>query len=93
MIRKLKTGTLDEAIHLAGAMQFLGYRHVIATMWTIADSVAPQVANAVYAELTRDGKPDLGRAAEALHKAITALRRKDRTHNPLLWAPYIHLGT
>jgi hypothetical protein len=28
---------LDEAIHLAAAMQFLGYRHVIATMWTIAD--------------------------------------------------------
>ena len=32
---------LDEAIHLAAAMQFLGYRHVIATLWTIADSPAP----------------------------------------------------
>ena len=44
---------LDEAIHLAAAMQFLGYRHVIATMWTIADSPAPHVADTVYTALTQ----------------------------------------
>jgi CHAT domain-containing protein len=37
---------LDEAIHLAAAMQFLGYRHIIATMWSITDSRSPQVADA-----------------------------------------------
>jgi hypothetical protein len=47
---------LDEALHLA-AMQYLGYRHVIATIWTINDSLAPQVADAIYTELTRDGSP------------------------------------
>jgi CHAT domain-containing protein len=26
---------LNEAIHLAAAMEFLGYRHVIATMWAV----------------------------------------------------------
>ena len=83
---------VDEAIHLAAAMQFLGYRHVIATMWTIADSLAPYVADAVYTELTRNGSPDPARAAEALHHAIRTLRQEDRTNNPLLWAPYIHLG-
>ena len=83
---------LDEAIHLAAAMQFLGYRHVIATLWTIADRPAPDIADIVYTTLTRDGKPDPGRAAEALHHAIQDLRQRDPT-NPLLWAPYIHLGT
>jgi tetratricopeptide (TPR) repeat protein len=83
---------LDEAIHLAAAMQYLGYRHVIGTMWTISDSLAPQVANAVYTELTRDGTPDPTRAAEALHHAIRILHQKDRKVDPLLWAPYVHLG-
>ena len=83
---------LDEAIHLAAAMQFLGYRDVIATMWTIADSRAPHVADMFYAALTRDGRPDPGRAAEALHHAVCSLRQTDPTY-PLLWAPYIHHGT
>ncbi len=83
---------LDEAIHLAAAMQFLGYRHVIATLWTINDSPAPHLADTVYTTLTQDGKPDPGSAAEALHYAIHTLRQTDPT-NPLLWAPYIHLGT
>jgi len=72
-------------------MQFLGYRHVIATMWSIADSPAPHVADAVYAELATDGTPDPGHTAQALHQAIHALRRQDPT-NPILWAPYTHLG-
>jgi CHAT domain-containing protein len=82
---------LDEAIHLSAAMQFLGYRHVIATMWTIADSPAPHVAGSVYGTLTQGGGPDSSRSAEALHQAIHSLRRIAPT-NPLLWAPYIHLG-
>ena len=82
---------LDEAIHLAAAMQFLGYRHVIATLWTIADSPAPEVADNVYKTLSQSGTPDPDRTGEALHQAIHSLRQADPT-NPLLWAPYIHLG-
>jgi hypothetical protein len=82
---------LDEAIHLAAAMQFLGYEHVIASMWTIADSPAPYVADSVYGTLTQGGKADPGRAAEALHQAVHTLRDTDPT-NPLLWASYVHLG-
>jgi CHAT domain-containing protein len=85
------TRHLDEAIHLAAAMQFLGYRHVIATMWTAADPPAPEVANAVYTKLTEHGPPQPGRAAEALHQAVRSLRR-NYPANPLVWAPYIHLG-
>jgi tetratricopeptide (TPR) repeat protein len=82
---------LDESIHLAAAMQFLGYRQVIATMWTIADSAAPDVADAVYTALAEGHTPDPSQAAQALHLALQSLRQKAPT-NPLLWAPYIHLG-
>jgi CHAT domain-containing protein len=81
----------DEAIHLAAAMQFLGYRRVIATMWTIADSLAPKVAASVYDALTRGGGPDPRLTARALHQAVSSLRQADPA-DPLLWAPYIHLG-
>ena len=81
----------DEAIHLAAALQFLGYRHVIATMWTIADSPAPGVADSVYAMLARHGTPDPERAAEALHRA-TRILRQQYPADPRTWAPYIHLG-
>ena len=83
---------LDEAIHLAAAMQFLGYRHVIATMWTIADSPAPHVASMFYTTLKRDGQPDQGRTAEALHHAVRSLRQAHPA-NPVVWAPYIHIGS
>jgi hypothetical protein len=82
----------DEAIHLAAAMQFLGYQHVIATMWVIRDAPASFVADGFYAELARrssSGPP--GHAAEALHHTIHALRRKDPT-DPLRWAGYVHIG-
>jgi hypothetical protein len=82
---------VDESIHLAAAMQFLGYRNVIGTMWNIADSPAPHVSDAVYTLLTRYGIPDPSRSAQALHHAVRALRRQDPT-NPLQWAPYIRLG-
>jgi tetratricopeptide (TPR) repeat protein len=82
---------LDEAIHLAAAMQFLGYRHVISTMWTIADPPAPLVARDFYAAVWHDGQHDPDRSAEALHRAVRQLRHDYPAH-PVLWAPYIHLG-
>jgi hypothetical protein len=60
-------------------------------MWTIADPPAPDVADAVYTELTAGRTPCADHTARALHHAIHALRRKDPT-NPILWAPYTHLG-
>jgi CHAT domain-containing protein len=79
---------LDEAIHLAAAMQLLGYRHVIATLWSIYDSPAPDIADAVYAILT---DTDANHSAHALHHAITALRAQHPTE-ALTWAPYLHTG-
>jgi len=82
---------LDEALHLAAAMQLVGYRHVIATLWNIADLTAPDVARDVYHELTASGSTDPDQAARALHNAIASLQ-SHFPNEPLRWAPYIHTG-
>lgn len=79
----------DEAIHLASALQLAGYRGVIASLWTVRDNVAPDIASRVYTRLTRTGDIDTGAAAEALHHALLAFRA---THPPLVWAGYCHTG-
>jgi CHAT domain-containing protein len=81
---------LDEALHLAAVMQLLGYRHVIGTLWTIADAAAPEVADSVYRRLLA-GRRDLSSTAAAVHAACEELRRV-HPDRPLLWAPYVHFG-
>ncbi|KUL44644.1 hypothetical protein ADL28_39675 [Streptomyces violaceusniger] len=82
---------LDEAVHPAAAVQVIGYRHVVATMWNIGDSSAPDVAAATYAALLVDGRTDAAHTARALHDAVAAQRRGDPT-DPLRWAAYAHYG-
>jgi len=90
---------LDEALHLAGALQLVGYRHVLATLWSISDAAAPFMADIIYARLLhpdpdRPGPadwPQAARAPFALHHAVSGLRQVC-PGDPLLWAPYIHLG-
>jgi CHAT domain/Tetratricopeptide repeat len=84
----------DEAIHLAGSLLLAGFTHVIATQWTVFDTIAPQLAEGFYARISsRDGRGetrlDPARSAQALHDAIGSLR--DR-YPSLLWAPYLHIG-
>jgi tetratricopeptide (TPR) repeat protein len=83
----------DEALHLAGALQLAGYRHVLAALWNVADIEAPGMADSTYARLLDPdtGRPQSWRAPYALHHAVARLHR-DRPGEPLLWAPYIHLG-
>jgi hypothetical protein len=85
---------LDEALHLAGALQLVGYRHVLATLWNISDDDAPAMAQITYAHLLHPdpaGRPQAAQAAYALHHAVARLREA-YPGEPLLWAPYIHLG-
>ncbi|KAJ7809933.1 CHAT domain-containing protein [Mycena leptocephala] len=63
----------DESVHLAAGMLLAGYRGVIATMWSIMDNDAPQVAADVYEHLFKTSPPDPTQAAEALHLAIRNL--------------------
>ena len=81
----------DESISLAAAFQLAGYRHVIATMWTIADQPAPQLADDFYAALCTDQRPSLSLTSYALHTAVRRLRATC-TDRPTVWAHYIHVG-
>ncbi|MGW3668927.1 CHAT domain-containing protein [Streptomyces sp. NPDC005141] len=90
---------LDEALHLAAVLQLIGYRQVLATLWSISDAAAPAMADIVYAHLSHPDpdepgctdRPEAARAPYALHHAVTRLRQIC-PGEPLLWAPYIHLG-
>ncbi|KAJ7770283.1 CHAT domain-containing protein [Mycena maculata] len=83
----------EESVHLAAGMLLAGYRGVIATMWTIMDNDAPQVASDVYEYLFKMSQPDPKQAAEALHLAIRRLREQSGgTKSFFHWVPYIHVG-
>jgi CHAT domain-containing protein len=81
----------DEAVHIAGGMLLAGYRGVVATMWSIQDDLAPEIADEFYRRMMEDkGRPDGRKAAEALHYSIEKLRKKGV---PLTsWIPFVHLG-
>ncbi|MEU2717296.1 CHAT domain-containing protein [Streptomyces sp. NPDC007205] len=80
----------DEAIHTAAALRMAGYRHVVATLWSIHDQAAPRVAAAFYGNLLAKGA-DVSNSAEALHLAVAELR-KEHLHDPTVWAPFAHNG-
>jgi CHAT domain-containing protein len=81
----------DESVHLAGALQLAGFRHVIAAQWMVSDSLAPWIARQVYLGLVDEsGEIAPSRAPWALQAAINAVR--DRGRPPLLWASYVHIG-
>lgn len=91
---KTATGGLklaDEVVTIASALHYTGYRHVIASSWSVLGSKAANLAKAVYADLTSDGAftPEL--AAWALHRAVRQLRD---THpdQPSVWMPFTHTG-
>ncbi|PPR05959.1 hypothetical protein CVT26_005708, partial [Gymnopilus dilepis] len=90
----------EEVVHLAAGMLTAGYRSVIATMWSISDTHAPDVAEDFYKCLLNDETAegvvglDITGSAQALHIAVQALRRKlgDDTEALLKWVPYVHFG-
>jgi CHAT domain-containing protein len=80
----------DEAITLAAALHYTGYRHVIGTLWSIRDRTAAAVTEAVYTDLTSSGTFEPGRAATALHIAVRRLRDAGRPLSQ--WVPFTHTG-
>jgi CHAT domain-containing protein len=82
---------LDEAITLAAALHYLGYRHVVATLWSVNDKHTSEVFTSIYRKIAADGKlqPDL--APAALHEAVRALR-DTAPEWPHQWTPFTHTG-
>ena len=86
----------EESVHLAAGMLVVGFKGVIATMWSIGDEDAPVVAEAYYKkliELRSSGQVGAGTgAAYALHEATRVLREKVGEENVVKWAPFVHFG-
>lgn len=82
---------LNEAMHMAGAMQAAGFKHVIAGLWAVPETVAVRLATAFYRQLLKEGSIDAGNAAYALHKALRGFRAELPAY-PRLWASFVHFG-
>ncbi|CCH17828.1 CHAT domain-containing protein [Micromonospora lupini] len=81
----------DEAITVAAAMQHVGWRHVIGTLWSVWDDSAAAVTHDLYPHLLSNGGLDPTNAAHALHHTIRKLRDA-HPERPSTWAPFIHTG-
>lgn len=91
----------EEAVHLAGGILAAGYRGVVATMWTINDERAVEIAKDFYNNLLSFG-PESGkleglmsaRAAYALCHASGRMRERLGDSEDALhaWVPYVHFG-
>ncbi|KIJ60795.1 hypothetical protein HYDPIDRAFT_32008 [Hydnomerulius pinastri MD-312] len=68
---------LDEVIHLAAGLQFMGVKSVIGTLWSVNDKVAYDLVLAFYEEFCNDGTMDCTMAARALHKAVASLANRE----------------
>ena len=79
------TALVDEAIHISSTFQLAGFRHVIGTLWPVADTAARTSAELIYSR-------GAGFAiARTLHDVTRDLR--DRyPQSPLLWAAHVHVG-
>ncbi|KAN0136094.1 CHAT domain containing protein [Lactarius tabidus] len=84
----------DEALHLAAAMQYCGFRSVIGTLWAVVDEDGPELAKHFYKSLSSsEGKktPAYRRSARALRNAVQKLRRK-RGVTLERWVNFVHYG-
>ncbi|MFG2049108.1 CHAT domain-containing protein [Micromonospora sp. NPDC048935] len=77
---------VDESLHITGAFQLAGFRHVIGTLWKIDDAVSLALTTAFYEHADATGA-----AAYALHSAVRGLRDRYPL-TPTLWAAHIHTG-
>ena len=87
----------EEAVHLAAGMLAVGFKGVIATMWSIQDEDAPIIVEAYYKkllELRESGTVPVGHtgAAYALHYAAECLRNKVGEKKFERWVPFVHYG-
>ena len=86
----------DEALHLAAAMQYCGFRSVVGTMWAMADEDGRDLAENFYKSVFSGQRQRVyyhERTAEALRDAVVRLRRKKGRGMSLeRWVNYVHYG-
>ena len=84
-------GSPDEVIHLASAMQFVGFRSVIGTMWAVDDAQTNKITSVFYKHmLDESGRLDYTRAAFALWMTMKSLNGSDVPLDQRIL--YVHFG-
>jgi CHAT domain-containing protein len=92
---------VDEAVSLAAALHYAGWRHVIGTLWSVGDADSARITSGVYQHLSSgtsqpagaEGSLALSAAAGALHHTLREYRgRSGYDREPSRWAPFIHIG-
>ncbi|KAH9969774.1 CHAT domain-containing protein [Russula dissimulans] len=89
----------DEALHLAAAMQYCGFRSVVGTMWAMADMDGRDLAKLFYTNMLSDSESDEGkttmplyeRSAVSLRDAVQRLRQKSGMTLER-WVNFVHYG-
>ena len=89
-------GVADEALHLAAAMQYCGFRSVVGTMWAMADTDGEDLSRHFYQAIFADkadqnGVPYYERSARALQISVKKLRKK-RGMTLERWVNFVHYG-
>ncbi|KAF9062631.1 CHAT domain-containing protein [Rhodocollybia butyracea] len=83
--------TLDESLHLASVMQFIGFSAVVGTLWAMADVDGPVITEAFYGYMLRDGGSGSSEGSAAALDAAARLLRENGV--PLdRWVNFIHIG-
>ncbi|KAG8892690.1 hypothetical protein FRB99_002539 [Tulasnella sp. 403] len=93
------TSAPEEFLHLAGAMQFAGFRSVVGTSWAMDDSDGLFIVKGVYRrlfeELDKGNRLVYTCVARALSEAVEELRvdlKRRRIAEPWRWVNYVHYG-
>ena len=84
----------SEALHLAAAMQYSGFRSVVGTMWAVVDDDGPELAKYFYKMMSSNQAtkvPTYRRSARALRNAVQKLRQK-RAVSLERWVNFVHYG-
>ncbi len=87
------TKLLDEVLHLGNGFQFVGFSHVVATLWEVENREAGKVTQGFYGGIRGNGKGYFGEGviARALHNFVQKQRAKQED-DPLAWAAQVHFG-
>ncbi|KAF8992887.1 CHAT domain-containing protein [Cyathus striatus] len=84
--------TPDEMIHLAAAMQFIGFRSVVGTLWDMTDVDGPVITEAFYKSMLKDGwgGADFRNSAVALNEVTRKMRDLKISLNRCV--NFVHIG-
>lgn len=85
-------GNPNEALNLAAAMQFCGYRTIVGTMWAMSDKDGPELSRDFYEYMLRQGleNVDIRDSATSLHLAVDAMKKRGVPMSR--WSTFIHVG-